>query len=91
MSISRTHANPRAKVRCLPEIDPFRAGERWLQGIRLTREYLEANARAPLRPETLSSLALHAAARRPRAKAFGALGRRLAVWLRRRLTAILTR
>jgi hypothetical protein len=90
MSIAPARANPRAPVRSLPEVDPFKAGERWLQDIRLTREYLEASGRGQFahRPEAFSSFALHAAARRQRTKVLGRLGRRFAAWLRRCLNEI---
>jgi hypothetical protein len=92
MSTATTRAGPRAKISRLPEIDPFKAGERWLKDIRLTREYLVASghAQAAHRPEAFSSIARHAAARQPRTTAIRALGRRFVVYLRRRLNAILT-
>jgi hypothetical protein len=89
MSSGSTRNSPRARIRRLPEIDPFRAGERWLQDIRRTREYLAASAYAPAayRPEGCSGVALEAAAQRYRAEELGRLGQRFATWLRRRLNA----
>jgi hypothetical protein len=61
-----------------------------IQDIGLMRDLQAIECGSDLhRSEVFSSIALHAAARRPRTKALDALGRRLAAFVRRHLDATL--
>ena len=86
MSTAQRRAGPRPPIGSRPQVRLFPISEGGVQEIGLMRD-LRTIERNSHRFEMFSTILIPAAARRQQSTAFGALGRRLATWLRRRLDA----
>ena len=86
MSTTPRRAGQRAPIGSWPQVRPLPISEGGMQDIGLMRD-LRAIEHDPYRFDMYSGIPISTAARQQQTTAFGALGRRLATWLRRRLNA----